>query len=110
VKDKNGRPLFQTYTEAPMPGGIGNILGAPVRLTAVAPTTNAASATPAVFGDPMGQAVGIRQDVEFATSDDIKFAENMRAFRALIRAGVKLKTIAASTTLKPFAVLTLPPQ
>jgi hypothetical protein len=45
--------------------------------------------------------------MEFATSDDIKFAENMRAFRGLCRTGVKLKTATGSTTLKPFAVLTL---
>lgn len=107
VKDKNGRPLFQTYTEAPMPGGIGNILGAPVTLVGAAPTTNAASAKVAAFGDPDGMAIGIRSDLEIATSDDIKFAENMRAFRTLMRAGVKLKTATASNTLKPIAVLTL---
>ncbi len=109
VRDKNGRPLFQTYTEAPMPGGIGSILGYRVTLVAVAPTTNAAGATVAAFGDPQGQAVGLREDMEFATSDDIKFAENMRAYRALLRAGVKLKTIAASNSLKPISVLTLAP-
>jgi hypothetical protein len=47
--------------------------------------------------------------MEFATSDDIKFAENMRAYRGLMRAGVKLKTKAASATLKPISVLTLAP-
>jgi HK97 family phage major capsid protein len=107
VRDKNGRPLFQTYTEAPMPGGIGNILGYPVKVVAVAPSTDVAGATVAAFGDPQGQAIGLREDMEFATSDDIKFAENMRAFRALCRAGVKLKTKAASNTLKPISVLTL---
>jgi hypothetical protein len=61
------------------------------------------------FGDPDGQTVALRQDMEFATSDDIKFAENMRAFRGLCRAGVKLKTAAASATLKPIAVMTLAP-
>ena len=107
VKDKNGRPLFQTYTEAPMPGGIGNILGAPVVLAAAAPTANTAGSAVAAFGDSKGVAVGIRSDLEIATSDDIKFAENMRAFRTLMRAGVKIKTVANSTTLKPLAVLTL---
>jgi HK97 family phage major capsid protein len=107
VKDKNGRPLFQTYTEAPMPGGIGNILGAPVQLAAAAPTANVAGAKVAVFGEPKGAAVGIRSDLEVATSDDIKFAENMRAFRTLMRGGFKIKTAANSTTLKPFSVLTL---
>ncbi len=107
VRDANRRPLFQTYTEAPMPGGIGNILGYPVGLPSVAPTTNAPGYAVAAFGEPEGQAVGLRQDMEFATSDDIKFAENMRAFRCLARAGVKLKTLAASNTLKPLAVMTL---
>ena len=110
VRDKNGRPLFQTYTEAPTPGGIGNILGYPVKPVAVGPTTNTAGNPVAAFGDPDGQAVGLRQDIEFATSDDIKFAENMRAFRCLMRAGVKLKTVADSTTLKPISVLTLAAQ
>jgi HK97 family phage major capsid protein len=107
IRDKNGRPLFQTYTEAPTPGGIGSICGYPVKLPAVAPTANTAGSPVFAFGDPEGQAVGLRQDMEFATSDDIKFAENMRAFRCLCRAGTKLKTIAASTTLKPISVLTL---
>ena len=111
VRDKNGRPIFQTWLEVPNPGSIGSILGYPVIQTAVAPVpapTGAAGSTVTVFGDGEGQAVGIRQDMEFATSDDILFAQNMRAFRALMRAGTKLKTQAASTTLKPFSVLTLP--
>lgn len=107
VRDGNRRPLFQTYTEAPTPGGIGSILGYPIKLTAVAPTANTAGAKVAAFGDPDGMAVGIRSDLEVATSDDIKFAENMRAFRTLMRAGSKLKSASASTTLKPVAVLTL---
>jgi len=110
VRDKNGRPLFQTYTEAPTPGGIGSILGYPVKLPAVGPTTNTAGSAVAAFGDPEGQAVGLRQDIELATSDDIKFAENMRAFRCLCRAGVKLKTLAGNDNLKPIAVLTLAAQ
>lgn len=107
IRDKNGRPLFQTYTEAPLPGGMLNILGYPVKLVAVATSSNAAGSVAAAFGDPAGQAVGLRQDMELATSDDIKFAENMRAFRCLCRAGVKLKTLAANTALKPIANLTL---
>lgn len=106
VRDANRRPLFQTYTEAPSPGGIGNILGYPVKLPAVAPTTDAPGNPVAAFGDPVGMAVGMRSDIEFATSDDVHFAENLRAFRCLCRAGTKLKTTAASTTLKPIAVLT----
>ena len=111
VRDKQGRSLFQTMLEAPVgkpgqPGGIGSILGYPVTPTAAAPSTDAASAKIAVFGDPQGQAIGIRSDLELATSDDIKFAENMRAFRALMRCGVKQRSSGAN--LVPFAVLTLP--
>ncbi len=54
VRDKNGRPIFQTQVEVPNPGSIGSILGYPVIQTAVAPVpsfTNAAGSTPAVFGD-----------------------------------------------------------
>ncbi len=106
IRDKNGRPIFQTWQEVPNPGSIGSILGYPVKPVAVAPSTNSAGNPVAAFGDPDGQAIGIRSDLELATSDDIKFAENQRAFRALMRGGVKLKTIAASNTLKPFAILT----
>ena len=73
---------------------------------ALAPTVDGPGTTPFAFGDPEGQAVGIRSDLELATSDDIGFPQNLRAFRALVRAGVKLLTLPGSTTLKPFAVLT----
>jgi HK97 family phage major capsid protein len=106
VRDKNGRPIFQTWNEVPTPGAIGSILGYPVKVVAVAPSTSAAGQPVLAFGDPDGMAVGIRSDLELATSDDINFAQNERAFRALMRLGVKMKTKAASQTLKPFAVLT----
>lgn len=106
LRDKMGRPLFQTYTEAPIPGSIGSILGYPVKLAAIAPNVDAAGQPVAAFGDPDGWAVGIREDLELATSDDIGFPQNLRAFRSLMRAGVKGKTLANSTTLKPVAVLT----
>ena len=105
IKDKMGRPIFQTYTEAPQPGSIGSILGYPIHLTAIAPTTDSASQPVVAFGEPAGVAVGVRSDLELATSDDIGFPQNLRCFRTLMRAGVKIKTIAASTTLKPVAVL-----
>lgn len=107
IRDKQGRSLFQTFTEAPS-SAIGSILGYPVVPTAAAPSSDAASQPLAVFGDPEGMAVGIRADMEFATSDDIKFAENMRAFRTLMRAGVQIKSTTGSTTLKPFSVLKTP--
>jgi HK97 family phage major capsid protein len=105
IRDNNGRPIFQTWQEVPNPGSIGSILGYRIHPTAIAPTTDGASQPVAVFGDPQGQSVCIREDLELATSDDIGFPQNLRAFRALVRAGVKIKTLPASTTLKPFAVL-----
>jgi HK97 family phage major capsid protein len=105
IRDKMGRPIFQTFTEVPMPGSIGSILGYPVVPTAIAPSIDGNAQPIAAFGDPDGQAVGIREDLELATSDDIGFPQNLRAFRTLMRAGVKMKTLAGSTALKPFAVL-----
>ena len=110
IRDNNGRPIFQTWQEVPNPGSIGSILGHPVHPTAIAPNVDGANTTPFVFGDPEGQAVGIRADLELATSSDIGFPQNLLAYRALLRAGVKMLTQAASTTLKPFAVLTTAPQ
>jgi HK97 family phage major capsid protein len=107
LKDANGRPIFQTALEAPAPGAIGSILGYPVVLTQAAPSTDAAGAKVAVFGDPEGGVVGLRQDLELATADQWKFDYNLVGFRGLVRAGFVLRTATASTTLKPFAVLTL---
>ena len=106
IRDNNGRPIFQTWQEVPNPGSIGSILGHPVHPTAIAPNIDGINTTPFVFGDPQGQSVLIREDLELATSEDIGFPQNLMAYRALVRAGVKLKTLAASNTLKPFAVLT----
>lgn len=109
IRDSVGRPIFQTWNERPDISGVLSLLGRPVRPTAVAPTTNAAGQPVIVFGDPQGQAVHIREDLELATSEDIGFPQNLMAYRALVRAGVKLKTLAGSTTLKPFAVLSTAP-
>jgi HK97 family phage major capsid protein len=108
IRDNNGRPIFQTWQEVPTPGSIGSILGYPVHPTAIAPSTDGVNTTPFAFGDPEGQAVGIRSDLELATSADIGFPQNLLAYRTLMRAGVKMKTLPASTILKPFAVLTTP--
>lgn len=105
VRDANKRPLFQSSTEAPSPGSIGSILGYPVVMADQAPSTNSASAKVAVFGDPMGMAVGVRQALEIATSDQVRFEKNQVVYRALMRAGLIAKQ--ATTTVKPFAVLTL---
>lgn len=106
LKDANDRPLFQSSIEAPSPGAIGSILGYPVILTNAAPSTDAASAKVAVFGDPEGGVVGIRQDMELATADQWRFDYNEVGFRALTRAGFIIRQ--STTYIKPFAVLTLP--
>jgi len=108
VRDLNGRPIFQTALEAPAPGSIGRILGSPVVIGDACPSTNTVNAKIAVFGDPEGMAVGIRQDFELATSAEFRFSQNQICYRALTRAGVQIKSATGSTVLKPFAVLTLP--
>jgi len=104
IRDKMGRPLFQTFTEVPK-AGLMSILGYEVIPTAIAPNVNGAGQPVFAFGDPQGVDIGLRADLEFATSADIGFPQNLMAYRALIRAGVKIKTVPASTTLKPVAVL-----
>jgi HK97 family phage major capsid protein len=104
VRDGNKRPLFMTALEAPAAGGIGSILGYPVVPASAAPTTNAASAKVAAFGDPQGQVVGIRNDFEFAASEHHRFDYDQIAYRGLARFGNKIRSATA------FAVLTLPAQ
>lgn len=102
VKDSNGRPIFLNALEAPTKGGIGSILGYPVVPGHVCPSTNAANAKVAVFGDPNGQVVGIRNDFSVAASDHHKWDYNMRSFRGIGRAATKIRKATA------FSVLTLP--
>lgn len=109
IRDQMGRPIFQTFIEVPL-SGIGSILGHPVHPTAIAPNTDAANQPVLTFGDGDGQKVGIRQDLELATSADIGFPQNLMAYRTLMRAGVKMLTQPNSTSLKPFAVLQTSPQ
>jgi HK97 family phage major capsid protein len=102
VKDASGRSIFLNALEAPAAGGIGSILGYPVTPALAAPSTNAAGAKIAVFGEGRGHAFGLRQDFGIATSDDFAFDAAKRMFRGLARAGSKTKKAEA------FAVLTLP--
>jgi HK97 family phage major capsid protein len=101
VRDLNGRPLFLTALEAPSAGAVGSILGYPITMAAVMPTTNAAAATPAVFGDPGGLVVGMRRQYVFESSDHHRWNTLERSFRGWGRAGVKVRRAAA------FGVLTL---
>ena len=101
VKDSNGRPIFLTASEAPTAGGIGTLLGYPVTPTLAAPTANVATTKVAVFGDPDGQVVGIRNDVEMMSSDHHTWDTYQRSFRGIVRAGTKIRRALA------FAALTL---
>lgn len=102
VKDSNGRPIFLTALEAPTTGGIGSILGYGVVPSHAAPTANAANAKVAVFGDPSGLVVGMRNGFEFEADDSAGFTTYERYFRGVARAGVIVRRTQA------FAVLTLP--
>lgn len=91
IKDGNGRPIFLPSIDAPSPGAIGSILGAPVKLAHAAPNEDAASKAIAAFGDPMAMAILLRKDLEFAASDQAKFTEDKTVFRARARAAAKLR-------------------
>lgn len=101
VKDSNGRPIFYTANEAPTVGGLGSILGYPVVPCQAAPTANVATSKVAVFGDPAGQVVGVRSDFAFEASDQFRWNTYERSFRAIARAGTKIRRATA------FGVLTL---
>jgi len=101
IKDLNGRPIFQTALEAPT-FGLMSLLGFPVTPAFAAPSTNAANAKIAAFGDPKGLVVGVRQDFTMEASDHHKWNTLQRSFRGYGRGGVKIRRSQA------FAVLTLP--
>lgn len=99
VRDGNGRPIFLTGIEAPTYGGIGSILGYPVTPGHALPSANVAGTKVAAFGDPQGYVVGLRQDIEFATSDHVGFETDERAFRAIARAAGKMRRADAISVL-----------
>lgn len=99
VQDSNGRPIFQTALEAPA-GGILNLFGFPVTMVGAAPSTNAASAKVAVFGDPRAFAVGMRKAFTFEASDQARWTTLERSFRGHTRfdaIGVKASALAVMT-------------
>jgi HK97 family phage major capsid protein len=95
VKDLNGRPIFLPSTEAPALGAIGSILGYPVILSHAAPSDDGVSKKIAVFGDPMGMAVCLRSDFEFAAADQVRFTEDQTVFRARARGAAVVKQATA---------------
>ncbi len=100
IKDSNGRSIFLTANEAPSYGAIGTLLGYPVVLSHIAPSTNSAGGKVAAFGDPMGMVVGIRRDFTFESSDHHKWNTFQRSFRGIARAGVKNRVATAGGYLK----------
>jgi HK97 family phage major capsid protein len=99
VQDSNGRPIFQTALEAPT-GGIMNLFGFPISMVAAAPSTNAASAKVAVFGDPRAYAVGMRKAFTFEASDQARWTTLERSFRGHTRfdaVGVRASALAVMT-------------
>jgi HK97 family phage major capsid protein len=100
LKDSNGRSIFLPSTEAPSFSAFGSIFGYPITLAHAAPSADTTSSKIAVFGDPMGQAVGLRSDMEFTSSDQAKFTEDEVVFRCRARGGSKIRKATA------FGVLT----
>lgn len=102
VQDSNGRPIFQTALEAPGAGGIVNLFGYPITLVGAAPSTNAASAKVAAFGDPRAYAVGMRKQFTFEASDQARWTTLERSFRGHCRFD------AVGARASALSVLTLP--
>lgn len=102
VQDSNGRPIFQTALEAPGGGGVLNLFGYPVSFVGALPSTNAASAKVAAFGDGNAMAVGVRRDFQFEASDHYAWNTWQRTFRGVARADAVGKAADGLT------VLTLP--
>jgi len=102
VTDSNGRPIFQTAMEAPSVGGIVNLFGYPVTPVGAAPSSNAASAKVAAFGDPRAYAVGMRKGFTFEASDHSRWTTLERSFRGHCRFD------AVGAKASALAVLTLP--
>lgn len=109
VKDKNGRPIFLSYLEAPQFGAMGSILGYPVTMADIAPSTDGAGKPVLSFGDPEGGYFALRSDFNFESSDHFKWDYYARSFRGVGRAGFCIRTDvgvanSANTTI-PFATL-----
>ncbi|NOS68662.1 MAG: phage major capsid protein [Verrucomicrobia bacterium] len=102
VKDGMGRPIFQSLLERPDFKAIGGILGYAIQMSHAAPSTDAANAKIAAFGDPMGYYLAMRKEFQFDGSDHHKWDYYQRSFRSIARAGGRVRAATA------FAVLTLP--
>lgn len=103
IRDGNGRPMFQTALEAPSAGAIGSILGSPVTQVHAAPSTDAAGAYIAAFGDPNAMALRVRRDLRIDRSEHYAFNTDELVFRATSRVGAKIKIATGIQVLKSAA-------
>lgn len=104
IKDLAGRSIFLPAGDLPSPGAIGSILGYPVSLGFIAPSTNTASQPVAAFGDPKAYAVGLRQDISVEASEQAKWDTFQVSFRGVVRAGGVMRDAECFSILKTSAV------
>ena len=92
IKNAAGNPVFAENGATTVPyGTIGKIFGKPVKGVDVMPAFPGAGQPALIFGNPKAQAVGIRRDYNFAFNDSVFFLQGMRAYRADMRMGTKIK-------------------
>ena len=92
IKNQLGFPVFAQPGAGTVPyGSIGTIFGKPVKGVDVMPAFPGAGQPALIFGNPQAQAVGIRRDYNFAFNDSVFFLQGMRAYRADMRMGTKIK-------------------
>jgi len=103
IKDIAGRPIFLPSSAVPSPGAIGSILGYPVSLSLIAPTTNTAGSSIAVFGDPKAYAVGIRQDIGIEAAEQFRWNTFEVSMRGIVRAGGVIRDAQSFAVLKTSA-------
>jgi hypothetical protein len=94
-KDGSGKPLLEFHPEA---GGF-YLLGFPVTLVAVAPSTNAAASKVMAFGDPRAYVVPMANAYKLESSDHNRWNYLQRSFRATNRATGKLRKKEGFATL-----------
>jgi HK97 family phage major capsid protein len=99
IKEPGGAPMVKTILDQ---GGASlfSILGFPVELVAAAPSTNAAATKVAVFGEPGGYLVGIRQEWLVQDSGHYKWNTFQRTFRMFGRARAAMRDATAFIALK----------
>lgn len=101
VNDASGASIVHVE---PGPGGAEfYILGHPVHLVAAAPSENEAGKKVAVFGDPGGYLVGVRQSFELMASSDFRWDMLQRTYRGVGRVRGMLREANAFVALKTAA-------